>query len=406
MNNIFSRKAYSFVLIGILLGASFFIGVYTGYSRVPEINKVQGLENKEVGKPEQVDFSMFWKAWNILSEKYVSPTEGAGDQEKVYGAIKGLADSLGDPYTVFFPPVESKMFEEEISGNFEGVGMEVGMEDNVLTVIAPLKSSPAERAGVLSGDKIIEIDGTITQGLSIDEAVKKIRGAKGTAVGLTLIREGRKEPLKVSITRDVIRIPTIDTKQLPGNIFLISLYNFSEGSPALFRNALSKFISSGSNKLILDLRGNPGGYLEAAVDMASWFLPQGKVIVTEDFGNNQKPVVYRSKGYNVFNTSNLEFVILIDGGSASASEILAGALQEHGVAKLVGAKTFGKGSVQELIKLSPDTSLKITRWLTPQGKSISDGGLAPDIEVRLTPEDIEKRNDLQLNRAIEMLSDR
>ena len=188
-------------------------------------------------------------------------------------------------------------------------------------------------------------------------------------------------------------------------MFVIRLYSFSAQSPRLFRDALRKFVESGSNKLLLDLRGNPGGYLEAAVDMASWFLPAGKIIVTEDSGKNGKRAPHRSRGYDIFN-KNLKFVILVNAGSASASEILAGALQEHGVAKLVGTKTFGKGSVQEVVKLTPETNLKVTvaRWLTPNGVSISLAGLKPDVEVKMTPEDIEKKRDLQTDKAIQLLT--
>ena len=187
-------------------------------------------------------------------------------------------------------------------------------------------------------------------------------------------------------------------------MFVISLHNFSAISANLFRDALREFIESGTDKMILDLRGNPGGFLEAAIDMASWYLPAGKMVVTEDFGDNGKPRVHRSKGYNIF-TDKLKMAILINQGSASASEILAGALQQHGKATLVGTRSFGKGSVQELVKITPDTSLKVTvaRWLTPNGSSISDGGLSADVEVEFTTEDFEAGEDPQLDKAVELL---
>ena len=225
-------------------------------------------------------------------------------KRKSGGAIQGLVSSLGDPYSVFLPPAETEMFESDISGNFEGVGMEIGIRDKILTVIAPLKGTPAEKAGVLPGDKIIKIDETGTVDLSVDKAVKLIRGKKGTTVKLSIIRGPKDEALEISVTRDTINIPTIDT-EIKNDVFIIRLYNFSANSPGLFRESLREFAVSGKDKLILDLRGNPGGYLEAAVDMASWFLPAGKVIVREDFGKKAEPVVYRSKGYDVFN-ENLE----------------------------------------------------------------------------------------------------
>ncbi|OHA89834.1 MAG: hypothetical protein A2832_00910 [Candidatus Zambryskibacteria bacterium RIFCSPHIGHO2_01_FULL_44_22b] len=369
---------------------------------------VVGIENTDEGRPLDVDFAPFWKAWNLINEKYVPASTTAktvNGEEKVWGAIEGLADSLGDPYTVFFPPVESEMFESDIRGNFEGVGMEIVAQDGAITVIAPLKNSPASRAGLMAGDKIIKVGDRTTSSLSTEDAVQLIRGPKGTKVSLTIFRTGVKEPFEVQVTRDVINIPTISTKSLPGGIFVIELYSFSAQSPNLFRGALREFILSDSDKLILDLRGNPGGYLEAAIDMASWFLPASKVVVREDFGSSREEKVYRSKGYDIF-TDNLNFVILVDGGSASASEILAGALAEHNRAILVGDKTFGKGSVQELIDVTSNTSIKITvaRWLTPNGVSISDQGIEPGYVVKMTPADRQAGKDPQLDKAVEILT--
>ena len=404
MHDMKNKKLYAAIVAVALMVSSFFVGVYTGHTQGSDESKV-ALANKDVGKPDNVDFSLFWKAWNILNDKYASTTKhSVTDQEKVYGAIQGLAASLGDPYTVFFPPVQSKDFNDQISGTLEGVGMEVGEQNDVITVIAPLKGSPAEKAGIMAGDIITAINGSSTQNMTVDQAVKTIRGPKGTTVEVTIFRKTEKAPRKVTLTRDVINVPTIDTEQLPDGIYKIALYTFTENSPKLFRDALNSFLQSGSHKLILDLRGNPGGYLEAAVDMASWFLPKDQVVVTEDYGGNAKPDVYTSKGYNVFN-NNLKMVVLIDGGSASASEILSGALQDHKVAQLVGTKSFGKGSVQELVPLSDDTSLKVTiaRWLTPSGKSISETGLTPDVVVTPTQQDIDNHNDVQLKKAEEIL---
>ena len=348
----------------------------------------------------------FWKVWTILSDKYVEATT-TDTQKRIWGAIEGLANSQGDPYTVFFPPEESKTFKSDIAGNFEGVGMEIGIKDDVLIVITPIKNSPAYKAGVKAGDKIIEIDGKGTASLSVEEAVKLIRGARGTSVNIVFIREGTNEPLEKTLVRDVIDIPTLET-EIKSGIFIIRLFSFTAQSPELFRNALRDFLKSGKNRLIIDLRGNPGGYLDAAWDIASWFLPSGKTIVTEDFGGKGENRVYRSKGYDVLNKffgKNYKVAILVNNGSASASEILAGALQEHGVAKLVGIKTFGKGSVQELIEITPETSLKVTiaRWLTPNGHNLSHDGLNPDYEVKIIQKDIDEKRDPQLDKAIEIL---
>jgi carboxyl-terminal processing protease len=384
-----------------ILGA-FFLGIYVDNHNRPAIEKVL-LANKETVVTTEADFSPFWKVWNMINEKYPKANETT-DQNRVYGAISGLMSSLNDPYSVFFNPDDAKAFEEEIAGNFTGIGMEVGIKDKILTVIAPLKDTPAYRANIKPGDKILKIDQIVASDLSIEKAIKLIRGEKGTTVTLTIFREGDKEPMEIKIIRDIINIPTLDTELRSDGIFVIKLYSFSANSANLFRDAIKKFVESGTDKLLLDLRGNPGGYLDSAVDISSWFLPSGKTVVTEDYGDDKKPEIFRSKGYNIFN-DKLKFVILIDGGSASASEIVAGAMKDNGRAKLVGSQSFGKGSVQEAIKVTPDTLLKITvaKWLTPNGISISEKGLTPDYSVKITQKDLDAKKDPQLNKAVEIL---
>lgn len=390
------------VLVAVIV---FCAGYYFGGKSQVQGEVADSVSNKDVTASTTADFAPFWQVWKTLEEKFVQThsNKTVSDQDKVWGAIKGLADSYGDPYTTFFSPEESKSFNEEIQGNFEGVGMEIGIRDDVLTVVAPLKDNPAYKAGIKSGDQIIKINGTSTANLSVDEAIKLIRGPKGTTVVVTVIRKGVKDPTDFTLVRETINIPTLDTETLPGGVFVIHLYNFSQNSSDLFRSGLRQFVLSGNHKLILDLRDNPGGYLEAAVDMASWFLPMGKMIVTEDFGeaSGRSQVVYQSRGYNVFN-KKLSFVILTNGGTASASEILAGALQQYGIAKLIGEQTFGKGSVQELLTVTPDTSLKVTvaRWLTPNGSWISEKGLTPDIVVPFVADKNDPKKDVQMDRAV------
>lgn len=412
-------KNFSGVLAAVVILATVFAsGFYVGL-KTPAESKITGIlgVNPQINSNrEEVDFSQFWQAWNIAEGKYVD-IDKIKRQEMVYGAIVGMVKSLGDPYTVFFPPEETKIFQSEIKGEFEGVGMEIGMRREVLTVVAPLKDTPAEKAGIRAGDKILKIDEDVTTEMTVEQAVRRIRGPKGTKIKLTILRNGEDESRAIEIERGLIKIPVIDTetKQIVtaksgektekdlGDIFVIRLYNFSENSPSGFRNALREMIEKNKSKLIIDLRNNPGGFLEAAVDIASWFLPQGEVVVKEDFGGRADPIIHRSRGYNVFKDTPI--VILINQGSASASEILAGALRDYGKAKLIGERTFGKGSVQELVPLGADTSLKVTiaKWLTPKGQALSEGGLAPDIEIKPTKEDIEAGRDIVLEKAVELL---
>jgi carboxyl-terminal processing protease len=400
-NRIMSKRGAAALLVVAMLIA-FGVGIYAGVDgRGAYAQTTSGVQ------PSGVDFSKFWQAWSLLDKNFVETHASSSiptDQEKLYGAIQGLTDSYGDPYTIFFPPVEAAQFNENINGAFSGVGMEMGDKDGAITVIAPLKDSPAERAGVLAGDTVVMIDATSTQGLSVDDAVKLIRGPKGTAVKLTLKRDKVADPVVVSIVRDTINIPIVKSTEANG-VFTIELYSFSQNSADLFRTELRKFVQSGDRKLILDLRGNPGGYLEAAVQMASFFLPVGDTVVTEDYKGKQDNIVHRSLGYNVFAGKNLAMAILIDQGSASASEILAGALQQHGVAKLVGTRSFGKGSVQQLVDLGDGAELKVTvaRWLTPNGSSISDGGLQPDIKADRTVDDVKAQIDPQKDAALQWL---
>lgn len=354
---------------------------------------------------QSLDMAPFWKSVETLNEKFVPTTASSSvptNKDKVYAAIEGLAKAYGDPYTVFFPPKEAKSFDDQVRGDFGGIGVEIGTKNNLVVVIAPLKDSPGAKAGLKAGDIILKIDKKGTDGMSTDDAVSLIRGEKGTVVTLTV--KHNEDTKDVMITRDTINIPTIDTKFRDDGVFVISLYSFSANSAELFRNALREFILSGSDKLILDLRDNPGGYLDASIDMASWFLPQGKTVVIEDSGSKLKKETNVSRGYNVF-TDKLKMVILINGGSASASEILAGALHEQGIAQLVGEKSYGKGSVQELVDITPDTSLKVTiaRWLTPKGHSISQNGLEPDVKIEITKKDVADKYDAQMEKAASIL---
>lgn len=390
-----SRNLIYAIATLVLLAGVFGVGFYTGS------NSEEAFINSKVHAGEPVDLAPFWKVWYMLDEKFVAAGDPVDDQTKMYGAIQGMVNALGDPYTIFLPPSENESFNTSIQGSFSGVGMEVGLRDGALTVIAPLKDSPSQKAGIMSGDIIVKIDETNTVGMTVEEAVQLIRGEQGTNVKISVLRKGLEAPKDIDIIRDTIKIPTVDTKLRDDGVFVISLYSFNANANTEIRSALREFLLTKSDKLIFDLRGNPGGYLDSAVDISSWFLPAGKVVVREDFGPDEEEKVFRSKGYDIFN-ENLKMVILVDGGSASASEIVSGALQEHGVAKLVGTQTFGKGSVQELVDVDDETSLKVTiaRWLTPNSTSISKNGLTPDIVVERTLEDFEAGIDAQMEAAV------
>jgi len=388
------KKFFTLIFLVSIILVSFGLGTYFGKSRVV----------CEICPPEEIDFSLFWEVYHRLQEKFVD--KGKFDiQKMIYGAISGMVKSLGDPYTVFFPPEETKRFEEDVKGVFEGVGMEIGIKKGQLQVIAPLEGTPAQKAGLRSGDKILKINDTETSDLTIDEAVDLIRGPKGTEVTLTIFREEWKKTKEIKLMRDVIEVPSLkrEIKEIDGQkIAYIQLYQFSENASFDFRKAAIEILTSPAQKIILDLRNNPGGYLEVAQDITGWFLEKGKIVVIKDFGQGNEQE-YKAQGPGTF--SDYKVVILINQGSASASEILAGALRDNRGILLIGEKSFGKGSVQELEKLKEGSSLKITvaKWLTPKGQLITDVGLEPDIKVEMTEEDYEQDRDPQLDKAIEII---
>ncbi len=396
------------IIVVLLLGVGFVGGLKVGTAGAANVlSSVPLLGDSLNATPDQnADFTAFWKAWNVLNDRFVQThgsTTAPTTKERLWGAISGMTASFGDPYTVYMPPQEAKSFAETISGEFGGVGMEIGIKDKVLTVIAPLKGTPAERAGIMAGDAILTIDGKSTDGLSTDEAVKLIRGKKGTSVIFKIMREGKIS--EIAVVRAIISVPTIENSyDAKTGVYYIAIYEFTATSAGLFDKALAEFRTSGSHKLILDVRGDPGGYLESAVSIASHFMPEGSAVVTEDYKGKQQNVVHRSRGTGGI-PADTKVVVLMNQGSASASEILAGALQDAKVATLIGTRSFGKGSVQELVEIDGG-ALKVTiaRWLTPGGRSISDGGLTPDIKVERTQEEFLADKDPQKARAVEFLT--
>ncbi len=383
------RKIIEIVVVVLLIVAALTFGYVSGVSQGEKNTKniiVQGVTNPQKNE-SPISFDQFWEVWNLLKTKYVSK-EGAGDNQKLlFGAIDGLVGSLKDPYTTFFPPQEAKSFSDEISGQFGGIGAEIGLDkQGRLIVIAPLKDTPAERAGLKAGDRIVQIDTLDTTGLSSEEAVKHIRGERGTKVTLMIIHDEKEGEKKVEITRDIIQVPTLEFKLVNnegkedsrGSIAYIKLDNFYEKAPSLFQQAAIKTILLGAKGIVLDLRNNPGGYLDGAQSIAGWFLPKNDLVVSEAFQDPALTQKLFSQGPS--SLDNKPVVVLINKGSASASEILAGALQDHKKATLVGEKSFGKGTVQEVIPLK-EGMLKVTiaHWLTPNGNLIDKNGIQPDI---------------------------
>lgn len=405
-----NRPLLGIALALLLATATFFSGMHVGtFSTTSGASQGAGIMSLFASfskEPADADLEEFWRVWELLDEKFAfsSSTEEITTEDKIHGAISGLVRAYGDPYTTYLPPTDAAAFDEDISGNFSGVGMEVGMRDGFVTVIAPLSGTPAERAGIVPGDVIASIDGVGTENMTVDRAVQMIRGERGTTVTLEIARRGAGEMLTIAIVRDQIEIPTVKTEKRD-DVFIITLYSFNALAEMKMQEALREYVESDADKLILDMRGNPGGYLQSAVAIASYFLPAGKVVLREQFSDNPTEQIYRSQGKTLREFAPEEMVVLIDGGSASASEILAGALSQHHIATLVGETSFGKGSVQELVPLKSEASLKVTiaRWLTPDGTSISEGGLAPDITVVRTVEDRQEERDPQLDAALEVL---
>lgn len=403
-------KWLGYVLAVVLAVATFVSGVYIGHADSffgKPLNIGDYLpQSSEAAVKESVNLGEFWKVWSLLDEKFssASSTSQVLEEDRVHGAIKGLVDAFGDPYTIYLPPSEAEQFEDDISGNFSGVGMEVGLREGLITIISPLPGTPAEKAGIFSGDVLVKIDEESTEGMRIDEAVRRIRGEKGTVVTFSIYREGEEEFLTIPVTRDNIDIPTVKTEKI-GDTFIISLYSFNAVAETKMQEAMNEFVASKSEKLVLDVRGNPGGFLQSAVDIASFFLPSGKVVVREKAGISGEDKIFRSRNRQVKDFTPNTLIVLIDNGSASASEILAGALKDHGVATVIGVPTFGKGSVQELVELDDGSSLKVTvaRWFTPNGVSISDGGLAPNIVIKRTPDHREAGVDPQKEAALRFL---
>lgn len=403
-----ARKITTFLLfVSLTFSAGYFFG-FKGYKIA--VNKASKVTiNRDLPPDKQsVDFSFFWRVWDEVSSNYFDKSK-IKPADMVYGAISGMVSALGDPYTVFLPPHENKVVQEDLSGSFEGIGIQIGFKGNQLAVIAPLSGSPAEKAGIKPGDFIVGIKDEAkkidreTVGINLPEAVQAIRGKAGTKVTLTLLREGGDKAIVVEVMREKIDVPSVTLSFVGSNesVAHIQLTKFASETNGEWTKTVKKILDkSNTVGIILDLRNNPGGYLETSVDIASEFIGSGNTVVVEERSNTPK------KEYKVKRIGKLldkKIVVLINGGSASASEILAGALRDDLKTKLVGETSFGKGTVQEPEEFENGSGLHITiaKWLTPLGTWVNEKGLEPDVKIKDNPD---TKEDEQLQKAIELLN--
>lgn len=377
------------------------------------------------------NFGAYWKVWQVLDQNF-TPTDdrkvqAADVQTKINASIAGLVSSYNDPYTVFIPKAQAQQFKERVNGGFSGIGAVLNLSSNTVLVMGVLTGSPAEKAGLKAGDSILSIDNTPISGETLEEVVTKIRGVEGSVVNLSVLPKHAKTSVAVAVTRGTIVIPTTATRVVSNikttvasaiqagkdvahtvgqsagalfgtpsphesaadkaahDVFVMQLATFSRSSKDSFLKDLGNFKKSGAGTLVIDLRGDPGGYMDVAVDFASYFLPKGALVVTEKTGHEQASTTYQSLGYDLISKElkKTKVAVLVNHDSASASEIFAGALQDSGVAKIIGTQTYGKGSAQQLIDIGDAGSLKITiaRWYTPKGRTISGVGITPDVVV-------------------------
>ena len=407
----FSRKI-ALGFIGVLvLALGFEIGVryeaqkYSSErARYEEFFTVKsGSGSAAEGDPEkQADLTLFWSVWRLLQRHYVDPAR-LDVRNMVFGAIGGMVDGIGDPYTVFMTPQATKAFDDSLAGTLEGIGAQLDEQDGDIVVVAPIKGSPAEKAGLQPKDIIVKVGDTATAGMILEDVVNLIRGPRGTPVTLTVIREKTAAPIVLSMTRQAIHIPSVESsvkKTSSGSVGVVTLNQFGDDSTKEIREAITAFPKD-IKGIVLDLRYNGGGYLEGAVELVSMFIAQGEVVTVERRGVD--PEVHVVSGQAL--VPDLPLVVLVNGGSASASEITAGALQDLKRAKIVGTQSFGKGTVQEIIDLPGGSALRVTiaHWLTPNGSEISQKGITPDVIIDRTIEDQKNGRDPQLDTAVAQL---
>ncbi len=378
-------------IVLFVLGYQF--GHVTSKSAVPEGEG--NVLNLGTVRTDDVDFREFWNAWALIKDEYVH--QPVSERDLFYGAMHGLVSGLEDPYSVFFTPEEAEAFDQEVAGTFSGIGAEIDAKDDSIVVVAPIKNSPASKAGIRANDMILAIDGTETYGMTVNEAVSLIRGEKGSTVTLTIFRDGVAKPFEVKIVRDEITIESVEYEMRDDGIMVISIHMFNEDTTRLFAKAVQEVKNEGAKGIVLDLRDNPGGLLDQVINVTGYWTGNQTVVI-ERMQEREEP--YTSGG--VATLAGIPTAVLVNGGSASASEILAGALQDYGLGYLIGEQTFGKGTVQQLLDLKDGSAIKLTiaEWLTPTGRSIHKVGIEPNELVPFTEEHAKQNATPQLDAAI------
>jgi carboxyl-terminal processing protease len=381
-----------FILVFTLLAGCFSVGVLAG-------RKMQKVQEERISGKGATSLEKVEEVLTIIKDTYV---EKIPAQKLIVGAVKGMLESLNDPYSRYLDKMHFEMVEEEAAGHYEGVGIMLGMEDHKLTVISPIKDTPADRAGIKTGDRIMKIDGKSTKDMTINQAVKLIRGPAGTTVVLTIEREGEEKPLEFKLERARIQTPNVSSKMLDDNIGYIHLHFFAGGAGEDVKKAVKDLKAQGTKGIIFDMRNNPGGVLDESVNVASAFIDSGVIVKIKERKGDEEVLEAKDGG-----DGKIPLVVLVNKGSASASEIVAGAIQDTGRGVLVGETTFGKGSVQEIRRLSDGSGLLITvaKYLTPKGRSIHKKGIKPDVPVKSDPKVPLREKDPQLDKAKEIIKD-
>ena len=401
----FLTIASMFLALVLLAGAcsAGFVSGYLAPRNKAVQNPVPAVSDSTTTVPTdtQTLFAPFWKAWDLVHQLYVD--QPVNDTLLMQGAIRGMMDALGDKHSGYMDPFQYKDATASQAGEYEGIGAWVNTDGEFLTISEPMPGSPAEKAGLLPGDQIIAIDGNDMTGILPEQARQRVLGPAGTPVKLTVKRSGLDQPIEKTVVRGAIKVLSVDYKMLDGNIAYVKIRNFGDKTSDELRTALQDLMANKPAGFILDLRNNPGGYLSTAVDTASQFLKNG-VVLYEVYGDGTRDT-HNVKAGGL--ATDVPMLVLVNAYSASASEVVAGALQDQGRAKLVGVKTYGKGSVQQWIPLPNDQGavrITIARWLTPSDRQINEVGLTPDYEVKMTTEDIQAKLDPQLDKAVEILA--